>query len=73
MTKYEIYKEFRDGMLCAISVAQVPPTQTEHWAAGWKAGKDAMHQKLNEYLASIGVEQMGVLRPAALEAGGGSK
>lgn len=64
MNKYEIAKEFRDGMLTAIAVKLVPEKQSAHWVAGWKAGKDAMHERLNAYLESIGVEKMGVVRPA---------
>lgn len=67
MTRHEIYKEFRAGMLCAIAVQTVPKSPSMHWTAGWKAGKDAMHEKLDAYLVLIGEEKMSIIRPAAVK------
>lgn len=64
MNKFEVAKEFRDGVVCAIAVKAVPPEVSDHWTAGWVAGKNSLHEHLNAYLISIGMKPMGVITAA---------
>jgi hypothetical protein len=61
-TRYDIIREFREGMACAIAMTPVRHDASEHWNAGWRAGKIAAHESGNAYLVSIGREPMGIVK-----------
>lgn len=67
-SKFDIAKEFCNGAVAAISVTTIKGGPGLHWTAGWKAGRDFSRDSVNRYLASIGVEPMGVINamPAAI-------
>ncbi len=64
--RYEIARQFTEGYADAIATAPRDTKQSKHWLAGWDQGYSARalrSQKMNEYLVSIGVEPMAVVRP----------
>lgn len=65
MTKYEIAKQFSEGLASSLAVHPRLLSESDHWLAGWDAGYSMRPKKnelLNEYLLSIGQEPMAVMR-----------
>ena len=64
-SRYEIAKDFNNGLLSALRQSFMDKTQSKHWASGYEAGCRMRAEKskmLNEYLMSIGEEPMAVIR-----------
>lgn len=65
MNKYDIAKEFYAGFLAALMPLGCDDTKPAHWQAGYLAGYRIRAERsrvLNEYLASIGQEPMGIIK-----------
>ena len=60
--KYEISNQFKDGMARAIGCQGVIPKPSEHWLAGWRAGKEVGHLELNKYIESLGFKPWGIVK-----------
>lgn len=66
-SKYEIAKEWTTGLIAGLTPQAIDRTDSPHHKAGYEAGyklRFMKHALLNEYLRSIGVEQMGYVRLA---------
>lgn len=65
MSKYDIAKEFSAGFCAALTPEPWCESNSQHWRAGYNAGygiRKEKNERLNKYLASIGVETMGVVK-----------
>ena len=65
--KYDIARDFSEGVVAALAVNGIDPAKSEHWQAGYGAGyamRAEKNRRLNEYLVSIGQEPMSIVRLA---------
>jgi hypothetical protein len=64
VSKYEIADEWNKGFRWAVCLlGPCMMSESDHWIAGYKAGYELRKQRgqlLNDYLTSIGVEQMAI-------------
>jgi hypothetical protein len=62
-SKYDIGKQWTQGLLAGLTPSPYVETESAHWKAGYdfgyKSRKEWKHNALNEYLVSIGQEPMG--------------
>jgi hypothetical protein len=64
-TKYDVAREFNDGVAAAILVRPRLRSASDHWLSGYDVGyglRKEKNERLNEYLVSIGERPMGVLK-----------
>lgn len=68
LDKYEVASEFCRGLAACLASDFRDSGQSQHWLAGWDAGyplrRTVRHDLLNEYLASVGCEKMGIVHLA---------
>jgi hypothetical protein len=72
-TKYDVAKEFSAGFVASLKPSARLLSESDHWLAGWDAGyafRDSKNSLMDEYLVSIGLGRMGVVRAALAAADG---
>ena len=63
--RYEIMRDFSDGLIAALRPAVIDETRSKHWQAGYNAGYGLRKEKnrlLDQYLVSIGEKPQAVIR-----------
>ncbi len=64
-SKYEVAKEWYKGFAAVLQGSSRLMSESDHWLAGWDAGyrcRIDQREVLNDYLESIGMEPMRIVR-----------